>query len=570
MYSKIFKIILKHKINLKIDFIIRMLSKFKIHIKNKYNLFFIWIFLKYLGCIFVAFGIGILISQLGLDNKLILALIFISMGLNQGYQGMIDYKDTFIFVFQDLKEIALATDKKIYKTLISLNLIYKLVINAELFTVSLIILNIYGINYNSWIYILNLLAISTCLYICGNLIVGKYVYSKTIKRIGVLRLLAYLILSILIWSTVFNLIGHFIYYFKIVVENFKDVNSLFNDAIWMNVFRNIETGFFRRIYEIKNILVLTTGLINIKSIIGTCIFIFIMLKYSNVNLIPMDKEIVDKKNDILHKLYVLIISLNRFLNRENKIFEYQVNKFLNYRWVFANNFFELVIINYEALCYMSICTALIMNTSNNIIIIQLIICMNIMVLANQSFELRVNGYTYFSFVKEKRKLELIKISLIDKKEIFNTKLNSFRLIYIIHILIVTIYSIFIGYILNVPILYLIIIPILNIILFFIMSLLQMHMIPIVTNFSYINESQVGSSFEEEELANKLQDMPRVFLVVIPMILTSLILLIPSIRLNIIIYMELLYIIVISFVLKKYMDYIVRKGMNNLYDKISEI
>lgn len=568
MYSNIFKIVLKNRLNLKIDFLIRLLEKVKIHIENKYMLVLIWFFGQYVGCFFIALGINFL--SIYIDKKLILSIIFIYIGVNQFYHGIIEYKTTFIFVFHDLKEISLATDKKIYNTLLITNLTYKLITNSDLFLVSVLILKIFGFNFNSMSYIINILAISICLYISGNLIAGKYVYSKIIKKIGCLRFGVYTFFSMLIWKFIFNIVeGLLNYTNNLIKKNFTCLNDILNDFIWKHIFKDIEMSLLRKVFEIKNNLINLISFIDLKSFIITIIITAILIKYTKVYIIPTGKNTIRQyKDDIFYMYYKIISKLNNFFCNNKVIFKYQVEKLTEYRWLFANSFFELVAINYEAVCYLALFTALIANSDNDILRLQLMICMNIMILANQSFELRANAYPYFSFAKEKFKLELLKTSLISNEELFKTKLNSFRYIYIFHVLMMMIYSVLMSIIFRIPMVNLITILILDLALFFIMSLMQMHMVPMVTNFDYISDSQSGSSFEEEELANKLQEIPRLFLVVIPMGLTMCMLLMKSIRINGVIYIELLYLILSIAILYKYMAYIVRKGMKNLYDRIS--
>lgn len=567
MYINIFKIVLKNKINLKLDFLIKILDKFKIHINSKYILLFICIIFNYLSCIFIALGFYYLSRNI--NPRMVLVSIFITISIRQFYIGITEYKSCFICMFQDLKDMSLATDKKVYKTLLSADLVYQAITSSEIFLATIVVFIVFGINFNSIIYALNILSISLFSYICGNLIAGKYVYSKVVKKIGVLRLLVYLFFSILIWSGIFNLLKNLIYYINtIVIKKFNTFNDILSDSLWKTIFKEIELNFFDILHVIENNLILCFDFINLKSCIFIVIATIIILNKVKVNMIPKDNNLeFNHKNDIFYKYHKILNKLFKFKGMNKLLFKYQTNDFVKYRWLFSNNFFELFFINYEATCYTAIFTSLIINSNNQILSLQLLICMSLMVLANQSFELRINAYPYFSLTKEKLKLELIKTSILDNNELFNVKLNSFRMNYILHVCIMVIYSIVVGIIVRLPIMNILIIVLLDIMLFFIMSLVQIHVIPIAVNFNYIDESQIGTSFEEEELANKIQELPRMFLVVIPMILTFFILFIPRIRLSTVIYIELIYLIVCSAILHKYMTIIIKKGMKNLYEKI---
>lgn len=567
MYINIFKIVLKNKINLKVNFLIKILNKLRINIDSKFTLLSIFIIFNYISSILVALGLNYILS--GINQKAVLFIIFLVIILSQFFIGMTEYKKSFVSMFEGLKVMSLATDKKLYNTLLGANLLYHLILNIQIFLSVNMFFFTLGFNLQSIIYSINSVILAIISYIYGNMITGKYVYNKVMKRISTLRLSVYILFSGFTWYISFNILNKLIFYInKIVLKNMNLYKSILSDSLWENISKDIEMKFYDFLNQIEYNLVNYFDNINlIIYIVILIILIFILIKIK-INLIPQDNNInFDWKKDIFYMYYKLITKISNLKGDKDILYKYQIREFFRYRWLFANNFFQLFFINYEAICYIGIFTALIINSHNNILILQLMICMNLMVLANQSFELRVNSYIYFSITKEKLKLEFFNMALFDINKLFEIKLKSFRIIYIFPVVVMILYSSIVGIISRLSMVHIFIILIMNIILFFIMSLIQMHIVPIVANFDYIGESQIGESYEEEELANKLQEIPRLFLVVFPMILTFLMICIPSIRLNIVIYIELIYLIICSSILYKYMIMIIRTGMKKLYEKV---
>ena len=159
------------------------------------------------------------------------------------------------------------------------------------------------------------------------------------------------------------------------------------------------------------------------------------------------------------------------------------------------------------------------------------------------------------------------MSLASPDILWKAKEKAFYGMMIIPVLIMLIYDVGYVWVFQLPLLQLVMAILVLAGSFYLMPQIQLHMIPMVTNTEYLGETQIGESLEEDEIANKMQEFPRIFLVVIPSLLGVFMLFIPRIRQETVIYTELLYLVMTGIIFCPYLRKIRNRGVENLFHKI---
>lgn len=566
MYTSLIKIYLRKKIDLKIEFLINIFSKINLNIKNKYILLISYIIINHTGLVLVAFLIAYRTKNF--NSEVIIMLLIIWSSASNLVSGISDYKSAFMFPFEDLKILSLAEDKKIYLSMITVNLLFKLIFSGEWLFFATIIFIKSNIWLSGLILVLNYIVINNLLYLFANIMYGKYVYSILTRKIGAFRLFIYIINVVGLYTFIFYFTKKIFVY---IIKRFSVISlkSLLDESFCNNLLQTICNDFIYLLKINLKIIHLIYAYLGYKSFIAFSLILLFLLYKSKIKLIPKIENLKEnKKNDLFSLLHrYLILKSYRFDKCNKLIMKDQLNELLSYKWLFCNNFFQIVFLNYEAIAYLSLLTVCLIISKNNILDIQIIICMIIMVMANQVYGLRIDAYAYFSLIKEKEHLQLLKLSLIKIDEIFLSKTKILENIYFISVLVLDLYLIIIGIKYKSSFVIIIMAIIFSILLLKTMVLIQTHMIPIVTKFDYIDEIQVGDSFEEDEVADKLQEFPRIFLVIVPMAITFCMAIYDKIRIKEVIILELIYLFIAQLILKKYMKKIYSKGFMNIHEKI---
>lgn len=111
------------------------------------------------------------------------------------------------------------------------------------------------------------------------------------------------------------------------------------------------------------------------------------------------------------------------------------------------------------------------------------------------------------------------MSLLNKNKIWEYKEVVFRSILIIPYTIIFLINILISIYIRLPLHYFVVLAAIFAACIFVMPIIQLYMIPLVYSDEYLSEVQVGENFVEEEIADKMQEFPRILIVVVPMLVT---------------------------------------------------
>lgn len=565
MYINICKIIFSRKLQLKTRFFMKCLGKLKIQPKNETSIWKIYLLLKYIMDIVMAVGASMIIGER--YARLSVTLILLCSVISKIVEGMGEYRSTFLFPFEALLPMALAKEKKIYGTQLVVTLGYNLLLD-DLFVISAVyfLLKFPG-DLLGVLVVVDLVVLNIVGFVLGNLLAGKYVYAVLINKISILRILQYILNSCAISGICVGIIAVIrSSVYENLYKKFQTIEQLLDDAYVENVFqgavRDIVDFWSNCFSQLEKMEFLLWG--SALFVLMGLLIIFILSR--EINLIP-----VDGKLQIFHQrdLYYLYCRVwERLANKIHDLFLVsQIRLFLKYRYLFVKNFFQLVCLDYECVAYIAIFSALAGCIQDKILLFQLLICANIMVMATQCSELRSGAYAYFALSPETDKLALIKMSLASPDILWKAKEKAFYGMTVIPVLIMLIYDVGYVWVFQLPLLQLVMAMLVLAGSFYLMPQIQLHMVPMVTNTEYLGETQIGESLEEDEIANKMQEFPRIFLVVIPSLLGVFMLFIPRIRQEAVIDTELLYMVITGLIFCPYLRKIRNRGVENLFHKI---
>lgn len=122
MYIGIFKLILNKRLFLKINSIIKLFKKWNIVIANEKIILTVFFVFKAFIAIIIGTISSLLIGETNL--KLVVCLAFLICIVEKFIDGGLDYKNTHIFPYEELKQLSVAKDSKIYRTQLIVAIIY--------------------------------------------------------------------------------------------------------------------------------------------------------------------------------------------------------------------------------------------------------------------------------------------------------------------------------------------------------------------------------------------------------------------------------------------------------------
>lgn len=565
MYINIYKIIFSRKLLLKSQFLLKGLAKLKIHMKKETSIWKVYLSLKYVMDIMLAFGISMIIETKYVPMSVTVIILF--SVVSKFAEGMSEYKDTFIFPFEQLMPMSQAEENKIYRTQLAVVLTYNLLLDDLLIMSCVYFLIEFSLSIAGLLATLSLLAVSVAAFVTGNLLAGKYAYAVLINKVSVLRILQYIVMSGIIAAVCIGAAsGLWVVFYENFYKRFQSIEQLLDDRYVESVFADIirqiaEFGniWFEKLSRIERLFCLT----GIGVTVGAAV---IFLLSRRIKMIQ-----VKGKPELFHKcdLYYLFYSIWKKIGEKTSdmFFLQEAGRFLRCRYLLVKNFLQLAFLDYECIAYIAIISVFAVHTSNKILQIQLLLCMNVMVMATQCFELRSNAYAYFALSPEIEKLKLIKVSAAAQDVLWKAKEKMFYGFLLIPGMIMAVYDVIFICSLQLPLYYLGIVLFFLIFYMLLMPQVQLHMIPLLTNTAYLSEAQTGEAFEEDEIADKMQELPRVFLVVVPMLISVLMMFAQFLRREMVLYIESAYLLAAGFVLYQYMIRVRNRGVKNLFHKI---
>lgn len=563
MYIGISRIIFDRKMQIKLNVFVNLLKRLGCKEYSKKIVFTLYFMLKSVLAFIGGLGLFLL-----LDKKYFpvgIGLIFIINIILKFIDGCVEYKNTFIFPFDKLSELSVAAETKIYRTQLLVSVIHGLFLD-ELWLASLVfLLAAVLLSGTSFFIIINFVVCVLASFLMGNVIAGKYTYAIVVRKITIIRLLVYSTSAALLAYAAFHITDGAIRFVRDAFLNrITSVQMLLDNALLESMFEGYGVGIMAALTRMGDKVAGAVSVFRHPAFGGIGGAIILALLLIRVQMISIHKE---NKSFSGKDMYAMYQKALRMMLNGGILIQSQVEEFQKYRWLFVKSFFQVAVLQYESICYIAILLAIIVNTGNPMLILQLLICMNLLAMANQASELRSTGYAYFSLSTEVAHMKLLKMSLADMDTIWKAKERVFKSFLRLPSVIILLINIGICAYMQVP-------PHLTMLAVgvlllsaFVMPVIQLHMMPMVTNVEYLSETQVGESFMEEEVAGKLQEFPRIFLVVIPMMITVIMLVIGKSRSLLFIGCELVYLVVSTLVLYVYMMKIRTKGVENTVKKI---
>ena len=563
MYTGISKIIFDRKLDIKLRAFVKLLNKLGCRIHSKKIVYILYFMLKVLFAFAGGLGLFLLLDQEYLT--IAIGALFLLGIILKGIDGCAEYKHTFHFPFRKLGTLSVATDRKIYRTQLAVAAVYSICLD-ELVLASIIFLSATVLSGGaSFVVLINFAVCITAAFLLGNFLMGTYTYAIVVRKISLIRLLVYIA-----WATILVLVAFGVtdWGVRMVRDEFlnkiTDVQMLFDDAFVKTLFAGYGEDISRAFLQVGKWMAdcavrCARPEFGLACLLGTGVLLLLP-----VRMIPTEEENRTFSGGDMYAMY------RKFLQKAaggNILVQSQVKDFSRYRWLFVKGFFQVVFLQYESICYIAILVALIKNTDDPMMILQLLVCMNLLALANQASELRGTGYAYFSLATEGAHIRLLKTSLAKRDAIWLAKEKVFKCFLWIPSLLLLFLNIGICQYMQMPG-YVMAVAVGSLLLSaFVMPLIQLHVIPIVTNVEYLSEAQVGESLMEEEVAGKMQEFPRIFLVVVPTILAIAMLLVGKEMKLLLLACECAYLLVSAAVLCIYMKKIRDKGVENTVKKI---
>lgn len=565
MYTSIFKIILNRRLNIKIKSFMVLAKKIGFNIHSEKLVYSVYFIFK----IIFAIGAGIGLFAWSNRSKYFDLIIVSTILLNVIFKivdGGIEYKDSFIFPFENLYKLSVANKQKIFRTQVFALLSYHIMTDEIQWASILYVLCCVFTDKVTIVFFINFILMLLFGYLFANILIGKYMYTVIMKKISFIRFISYIAASLLIifiTYTIFGKIADFVRNQKII--NNWNINLLLDDDYVKSVFNaygnkilEALAGISLKIKSLKKIFS------SIDSILVWAAGILI-LSQIKIEFITIKDKINKKRFCDLYSRYIKL--LKKLVFKKNMLVLNLIESIEKYRWAFAKNFFQVALLEYETLTYVVICITAILNTENNILRIQILLCMNLLATVTQASELRDSGYAFFSLSGDKEHIKLIKMSLLNKDKIWDYKEVVFRSILIIPYTIIFLINILISIYIRLPLYYFVVIAAIFAGCIFVMPIIQLYMIPLVYSDEYLSEVQVGENFVEEEIADKMQEFPRILIVVVPMLVTIFMILIKMSRSILLILAELIYLSISITILYKYMMKIRNRGIDNAIKNI---
>ncbi|WP_223251006.1 hypothetical protein [Bacillus safensis] len=245
-----------------------------------------------------------------------------------------------------------------------------------------------------------------------------------------------------------------------------------------------------------------------------------------VRWIPTGKEHDQSSKHFRDLFYWYFQALDKIQNslfQKNMLIQKDLKVLKEKRWLLSKEFFNYMFMSYEAFFYVGVMTGLISLIDHQALQIQLLFTLNVMILANQTYEMRMLTPSIFSLSAEKKNIWLYELSQTSLMQFFLSKIQLFYCLFsipslfllFINLSIMSVYHLF-----DVQILIQLVALGIG---FFIFPLIQLYLFPFTTKFNFIHEHEIGTTNEEIEVIDKGQAFARNFLV-LPfmyyMILTS--------------------------------------------------
>nr|BAA24806.1 bacB [Enterococcus faecalis] len=552
----LFGILMKLRINQESSLVKRVLSYFNLKLSLKLYLF-INIFFEFSLAFVVSLGLRLTLIKSDINVNLFFIIFFI-LGIVQGASNC--YR-THVFPFEELRKLATISSRKISFIMIVTDLFYIFMFSSSILygLLSLIYISSNAFIFQKISLSVFFLFIYICSFYCSNRIFGQYIYNKIVKAIGLTRLILYSI-----GAALFTYFGFFIVSFVFsnivyfIKKYFVNIESVNNKVIWESFSKDIGMFYVNSASKFYESHVYSFTYIDVFLVSAMLLILAILLLAMEPKLYPLKTKMLPKTKIDLCNLYVFF--LNKAL-KKNIFFKCSLLKLANTRWIIANNFFQNIILTYESFFYIGVMLSIILlNSQNRMLQIQLLFLLNILVIGNQTFEIREEMYPYLSFGSERNQFTLLRSSPNGLNKVFNSKLTIYRLFLLIPLLILIIINIVVSVYIMIPVIFAIFLFITFSMSVYVFPMIQMYMIPLATKLDYTNDTEIGSAKDEKIVLEKFQTVPRYFFNIVPLVLTFIFPIVGESYSLIIFFGELVYFSLATIIFVFFSKKIIRKGI----------
>ncbi|WP_337924672.1 hypothetical protein [Bacillus safensis] len=451
-------------------------------------------------------------------------------------KGIESYRRTNILPFEELIQLAPVSARRLFQTLLFSELVWLLFTSLSTYLIYFLFQYFIAQTHDwiFWLKHLNVLLTGFLLFMVSNKIFGAYIYNIVVKKIGIIRVLFFASISLLFFLFGRVLISNIIFpFYHTFRQLFQSIASLAEDAFWITLSNNLMSLYQNNLQQIHHALFSQDSVfLQFLALFTSPVTFFVVILAATlvmktpVRWIPTGKEHDQSSKHFRDLFYWYFQALNKIqgsLFQKNMLIQKDLKVLKEKRWLLSKEFFNYMFMSYEAFFYVGVMTGLISLIDHQALQIQLLFTLNVMILANQTYEMRILTPSIFSLSAEKKNIWLYELSQTSLMQFFLSKIQLFYCLFsipslfllFINLLIMSVYHLF-----DVQMLIQLVALGIG---FFIFPLIQLYLFPFTTKFNFIHEHEIGTTNEEIEVIDKGQAFARNFLV-LPfmyyMILTS--------------------------------------------------
>ncbi|OMP28009.1 hypothetical protein BAE31_07245 [Bacillus sp. I-2] len=515
------------------QFIIRRVPFFKSFSSTQYILFSC-ILDTLLGCLIVFVISSYLYSpvyQIEWESAFVIFLFLFSI-----VKGIESYRRTHILPFEELIQLAPVSARHLFQTLLFSELVWLLFTSLSTYLIYFLFQYFIAQTHDwiFWLKHLNVILTGFLLFMVSNKIFGAYIYNIVVKKIGIIRVLFFASISLLFFLFGRVLISNIIFpFYHTFRQLFQSIASLAEDAFWITLSNNLMSLYQNNLQQIHHALFSQDSVfLQFLALFTSPVTFFVVILAATlvmktpVRWIPTGKEHDQSSKhfkDLFYWYFQALDKIQGSLFEKNMLIQKDIKVLKEKRWLLSKEFFNYMFMSYEAFFYVGVMTGLISLVDHQALQIQLLFTLNVMILANQTYEMRILTPSIFSLSAEKKNIWLYELSQTSLMQFFLSKIQLFYCLFsipslfllFINLLIMSVYHLF-----DVQMLIQLVALGIG---FFIFPLIQLYLFPFTTKFNFIHEHEIGTTNEEIEVIDKGQAFARNFLV-LPfmyyMILTS--------------------------------------------------
>lgn len=515
------------------QFIIRRVPFFKTFSSTQYILFSC-ILDTLFGCLIVFVIYSYLYSpvyQIEWESAFVIFLFLFSI-----VKGIESYRRTHILPFEELIQLAPVSARRLFQTLLFSELVWLLFTSLSTYLIYFLFQYFIAQTHDwiFWLKHLNVILTGFLLFIVSNKIFGAYIYNIVVKKIGIIRVLFFASISLLFFFfgrvLISNIIFPFYYTFR---QLFQSISSLAEDAFWITLSNNLMSLYQNNLQQIHHALFSQDSVfLQFLALFTSPVTFFVVILAATlvmktpVRWIPTGKEHDQSSKhfkDLFYWYFQALDKIQGSLFQNNMLIQKDLKVLKEKRWLLSKEFFNYMFMSYEAFFYVGVMTGLISLVDHQALQIQLLFTLNVMILANQTYEMRILTPSIFSFSAEKKNIWLYELSQTSLMQFFLSKIQLFYCLFSIPSLFLLFINLSIMSVYHLFDVQMLIQLVALGIGFFIFPLIQLYLFPFTTKFNFIHEHEIGTTNEEIEVIDKGQAFARNFLV-LPfmyyMILTS--------------------------------------------------